>query len=65
MTKKQAYHSIDFNHEGGIDQQELLLGLKSLGIDIGLIGNVLAVFDADNTKSISLEEWLKVLGADE
>jgi hypothetical protein len=38
--------------------------LESLGIKIGLIANVLAVFDTDNAK-IDLEEWLKILGADE
>lgn len=64
MKKKEAFNFIDFNKSGDIDDKELLAGLEALGINIGLIGNVLAVFDADNTKKIELDEWLRVLGAD-
>lgn len=32
---------------------------------VGVIGGVLAVFDRNDTKSIELEEWLRILGADE
>ncbi len=43
----------------------MLEGLKSLGVPVGVIGGVLAVFDRNDTKSIELEEWLRILGADD
>lgn len=43
----------------------MLEGLKSLGVPVGVIGGVLAVFDRNGTESIELEEWLRILGADE
>lgn len=42
----------------------MLEGLKSLGIPVGLIGNVIAVFDRNNTQEIEMDEWLRILGAD-
>jgi Ca2+-binding EF-hand superfamily protein len=59
-----VFHRIDINHNGLIDKTELLDGLKNLGIKIGFIGKVLAVFDRDVSGEIGLDEWLSILGED-
>ena len=35
-----------------------------MGIKIGLIAKVLAVFDRDSSGEVSLDEWLSILGED-
>ena len=64
LTKKEVFYRIDVNHNGLIDKEELYEGLKGLGISLGLIGRVLAVFDRDASGEIGLEEWLSILGED-
>jgi Ca2+-binding EF-hand superfamily protein len=64
LTKAELFHRIDVNHNGLIDKGELFEGLKGLGIGVGLVGKVLAVFDRDASGEIALEEWLSILGED-
>jgi len=47
LTKAETFNRIDINHNGLMDKQELHDGLKSMGINIGLIAKVLTVFDRD------------------
>lgn len=65
MKNTEAFNFIDVNGSGDIDDQELFEGLKSLGLDIGLVGNILSLFDRNDSKKIDLEEWLRILGEDE
>lgn len=58
------FHRIDLSRNGTIDKTELFEGLKSMGVSVGLIGKVLAVFDRDASGEIALEEWLSILGED-
>lgn len=64
MTKTDVFHRIDINHNGLVDKEELLDGLKHMGIKIGLIAKVLTVFDRDASGEVSLDEWLNILGED-
>jgi hypothetical protein len=43
MKKKQVFHYIDFNKSGDVDKREIIEGLKSLGVGVGLIGRFLCV----------------------
>ena len=42
----------------------MLEGLKRLGLEVGFIGRVIAVFDRDSSGEVSLEEWHRLLGED-
>ncbi len=55
LTKTDVFHRIDINHNGLVDKEELLDGLKNMGINIGLIAKVLVVFDRDASGEISLD----------
>lgn len=62
LTKKQTFMNMDKSGDGAINRNELVLGLKSLGVHVALATNLLKVLDKDNTNSISLEEFCRVLG---
>lgn len=46
----------------------MLEGLKMLGINNGLIANVMAsliqIFDKDGNKTVDMDEWLRIMGED-
>ncbi len=55
LTKTELFYRIDLSGNGTIDKAELCEGLKSLGIGMGMVGKVLAVFDRDASGEIGLE----------
>lgn len=62
LTKAEVFQRIDINHNGLVDKEELVEGLKHLGINVGLIAKVLTVFDRDASGQVSLDQWLNILG---
>lgn len=64
MSKTEVFNCIDLNGNGSVDKEELLDGLKGLGMQVGFVGRVLSVFDRDGSGEIVLEEWLQLLGED-
>lgn len=64
LTKTEVFHRIDINNNGLVDKEELLDGLKSMGVRVGLVAKVLTVFDRDASGEVSLDEWLEILGED-
>jgi Ca2+-binding EF-hand superfamily protein len=63
-TKKQVFISMDKNGDKAINRNELVLGLKGLGLHVAVVSNLLKVFDKDNSDKIELNEFLLVLGED-
>lgn len=55
---------MDKSGDGTINRNELVLGLKSLGVHVALATNLLKVFDKDGSDSISEAEFLKIVGED-
>ena len=64
MSKKEAFDFIDFDKNGDVTKEEMVDGLKSLGLHVGFIGRVMSVFDRDSSEGITLEEWCHILGED-
>lgn len=64
LKKKEVFMAMDKSGDGKIDRNELVLGLKSFGLHVALVNNLLKVFDKDGTNSIDMNEFLKILGED-
>lgn len=58
------FMNMDKSGDGVINRNELVLGLKGLGVHVAQATNLLRMFDRDNTNSISMEEFCRVLGED-
>ena len=56
--------NMDKNGDGKINRNELVLGLKNFGLHVALVNNLLKVFDSDNSNSIEMNEFLKIMGED-
>ena len=55
---------IDKNDDKVIDRNEFTEGLKYFGLHIAFVNNLLKIFDKDNSDTISLKEFLNILGDD-
>ncbi len=55
---------MDLNGNGLLDRNQLVEGLKSMGIHVGIIGNLLILFDRDTSGQIDIKEWQSILGED-
>ena len=64
MTKKEVFHFIDYDKSGEVSKEEMVDGLKTMGMHVGFIGRVMSVFDRDSSGNISFEEWCHLLGED-
>ena len=64
MTKKEIFDFMDINKNGTIDKEELVDGLKGVGMNVAFIGKVVTVFDRDESGEIDKDEWLHLLGED-
>lgn len=49
MTKTEAFHAMDINHDGMLNKEQLAEGLKKFGFNILFIGRVLSVFDRNKS----------------
>jgi Ca2+-binding EF-hand superfamily protein len=64
MKKKEAFDFIDFDKNGEITKEEMVEGLKGMGMHVGFVGRVVSVFDRDSSETVTLEEWCHLLGED-
>lgn len=64
MSRQDTFNFIDFNKNGQISKEEMLEGLKRLGMNINFIGRVMSVFDRDSSGEVDLKEWQRILGRD-